>query len=317
MSRKRQALTIAAAIVGVGVLTIAGDAVSSGATQRPAVERSLIGLPSGARLISQRQLAGNAVEVTYRYDGGILTIVAPRGSTSRASIRTWDSGNDGEGWASVTVPNQKTDTSSSTTPAAIYADAIAAGMPKADAKSMMNRAEEAVSAAISSRMSSNVILQPPTCASYTASSGNSSESCDAPEVLKESGATWWIGDEITTSGHYDSSFEGLETVGGRDNYTANNKIEQWRPNGSIGTNCNGSTSVSVTYEGFGLSSNVNACGGSISPSAASPTTGEGSYWNGCSGVTQGAPEVDGVYSPSNASDRYTQYVWMDWGVCWT
>ncbi|MGH9170590.1 MAG: hypothetical protein ACRD0Z_06930 [Acidimicrobiales bacterium] len=36
--------------------------------------------------------------------------------------------------------------------------------------------------------------------------------------------------------------------------------------------------------------------------------------DGCSANTEGAPGVDGVYSPSDAADSYTEYVTMSWGV---
>jgi hypothetical protein len=321
MTSRRRLIVSAAFVSGFGVVTVCGLAGPSGATQRTVQrERPLIGLPRGAALVSQRLLPGGQAFERYRYDGGVFTVVAPRGSSAHVSIHSWDNGQDGTATGSVTVPNQKTAPTSGVTPFEIYADAIAAGMPKAEAKSMMTRAERAESSARTSahtRTEPQVTLQPPTSASTTASSGNSAESCDAPEVVQKSGNDWWIGDEITTSGHYDSTFEGLEKVSGRDNYTAGNKIDAWQPNESIASNCNGSTTVSLTFAGVGLSSSANACGGSISPTSASPTTGEGSYWNGCSGATQGAPEVDGLYSPSTAEDSYNVDVSMSWGACYT
>lgn len=315
----------AAAASGIGMLAVAGAlAVPSGAAQRrPAVEKALIALPRGAHLLGQRLLPGGEAVVSYRYDGVVLTVAAPRGSTSRVSVLRWSNGQDGTATASATMPDQKGSSGSSAsdvTPAEVYADAIAAGMPKADAVQMRTRAERAVSTAarvLADAVSPNVILQSPTCAKVSINPGNNGESCDLPEIIQEKGADWWIGDQITTSGHYNSTFEGLERVAGRDNYTAHNQIDAWRPSGTSGTNCNGSTTVSLSYAGAGLSSSVDACGGSIGPISAAPTTGQGAYWGGCSGNTEGAPEVDGLYSPSDASDSYTQYVSMSWGVCYT
>lgn len=267
--------------------------------------------------------------VTYEYRGVKVTILGARGGTSRISMKVSHGGSSGEVTASATGPDWKTQPTAGATPEQIYSDEVAAGMPAREAMRSagysMGRA--AIRGHFTPRLTRIGVPRdyvgeqlPPVCAHTTASTGNSATVCDVQKIIQMNGANWYVGDQITTTGNYNSTLEGLTGLWGRDNYGAHNQITTWRPASVINiSGCGYKNSLfSLTEDGVVIDvPNQLVCPDTLQPTTSNVTTGQGDHWAGCSGASQAAPEVDEDYSPSDATIAVNVDVTMAWNVCFT
>ena len=242
-----------------------------------------------------------------------------------------------QGGATFSVPNSKGISSATfgLSASTVYDNAVAVGFTSAEATQIANQA----SAVGNSLASSSNALRPTSiapriksmatgngpakgtiigspCVSVSGNGGAATgRTCDVQVIMQSVGQDWYIGDQLTSSGHDNTTWNNLTQLTGNDNYVGGNSIVEWNPSGFQSTgNCT-QYNESIGFNGIGIGSTQTVCPSGIGPQWPNPTTGQGVTWTGCSGNTQGAPGVDLLHSPAGVSDSMVVRITVAWAWC--
>jgi hypothetical protein len=318
-------ITGASLCLGLSVLLPASGA-NAGAKRSNATitPPACVGMPANP--------TANVVAISAIANGQTATTVQSGCYTYKYVGATGSSYAFSQGAATLSVPNSKV------TPGAtlglssntVYDNAVAVGFTPEEATQIANQASAVgnslamTSSARASRIKSmatgngpakGTIIGSP-CVSVSGNGGAATgRTCDVQVIMQSTGQDWYIGDQLTSSGHDDTTWNNLTQLTGNDNYVGGNSIVEWNPSGFQSTgNCT-SYNESIGYNGVGIGSTQTVCPSGIGPQWPNPTTGQGVTWTGCSSNTQGAPGVDLLHSPAGVSDSMVVRITVGWAWC--
>lgn len=134
--------------------------------------------------------------------------------------------------------------------------------------------------------------------------------CNVESILQQNGSDWYLGDEVTGTGHDGS--RGLFSFLGADFYGSGNTLVKWAPSGTVRPSACNTVTYGLTWGAASISSTATLCPDKIDPVLNAYGPGFGEFWHGSTTGYVGLNPVDVIHDPANASPTGSLHVYIHW-----